>query len=269
MHSKGGREMKPQVICIPGGVAPAAQRYAPLEAAVGQTAELHLKDLEVYREAAPPANYSVDLELRGIDKFAASLGLDRFHLVGYSGGGFMSLAYAGTRPRRLLSLGLFEPAMVPGQLTAEEQSIMATLKARLDGLTGSELMSAFVREQVKPGVQVPPMSGPLPPDLQNRPAGIAAMMRAFLAFEFDRASLSAGGFPVYLGYGDLTHEIEAVKAGVLARLFGDIRIQRYRGIHHFVPPDQIYTPAHAKTLEELWFRAETAASAPQLSSAPQ
>ena len=256
--------MKPQVICIPGGVAPAAQRYAPLKAAVGQTAELHLKDLEVYRDAAPPTDYSIDLELAAIDRFANSLQFDRFHLVGYSGGGFMALAYAGTRPHRLLSLGLFEPAMVPGQLTAEEQSVMATLKARLDGLTGPQLMEAFAREQVRPGVQLPPMSGPFPPEMQNRPAGIAAMMRAFLAFEFDRASLSAGGFPVYLGYGDLTHEIEAVKAGVLARLFGDIRIQRYPGIHHFVPPDQIYTPAHAKSLEELWCRAEAATLAPQL-----
>lgn len=257
--------MKPQVICVPGGVAPAAQRYAPLKAALGDAAEIYLKDLEVYRDATPPTDYSIELELAAIDRFADSLRLDRFHLVGYSGGGFISLAYAGTRRERLFSLGLFEPAMVPGQFTDEERSIMAKLKAKLDGLTGPDFMSAFVREQVKPGVQLPPMSGPFPPELQNRPVGIAAMMRAFLAFEFDRAALRDAGFPVYLGYGDLTHEVEVVKAGVLARLFRDIRIQRYPGIHHFVPPDQIYTPAHAKSLEELWHRAEAAALAPQLS----
>ncbi len=256
--------MKSQVVCLPGGVAPAVQRYAPLIATVGGEAQLHLKDLEVYRDDTPPADYSVVLELDAVDRFADSLGLDRFHLVGYSGGGFISLAYAGTRPARLLSLGLFEPAMVPGQLTAEEQSIMATLKAKLDGLTGPEFMSAFVREQVKPGVRLPPMSGPFPPEMQNRPAGISAMMRAFLAFEFDRASLRAVGFPVYMGYGDLTNEIEAVKAGVLARVFGDIRLQRYPGIHHFVPPEQIYTRAHATSLMELWLRAE-ARLVPQLS----
>lgn len=256
--------MKSQVVCLPGGVAPAAQRYAPLIATVGGEAELHLKDLEVYREETPPADYSVVLELDAIDRFADSLGLDRFHLVGYSGGGFISLAYGGTRPARLLSLGLFEPAMVPGHQTAEEQSIMATLRAKLDGLTGPEFMSAFVREQVKPGVQLPPMAGPFPPEMQNRPAGVAAMMRAFLAFEFDRASFRAGGFPVYLGYGDLTHEIEAVKAGVLARVLGDIRVQRYPGIHHFVPPEQIYTRAHATSLKELWLRAD-ARLVPQLS----
>src|SRR5690349_190270 len=107
--------MKPQVICVPGSVAPAAQRYGPLIQAVGDGANLHLKDLEVYREAAPPEGYGIDDEATAIDRLADSKNLDRFHLVGYSGGGFISLAYAGTRPRRILSLALFEPAQIPGR----------------------------------------------------------------------------------------------------------------------------------------------------------
>jgi pimeloyl-ACP methyl ester carboxylesterase len=256
--------MKPQVICLPGGVAPAAQRYAPLVAAVGADAELHLKDLEVYRRDAPPDDYSIDLELQGIDSFAASLGLDRFHLVGYSGGGFASLAYAGTRPKRLLSLSLFEPAMVPGRMSAEEQASSDALNAKLHGLTGTEFMSSFVREQVKPGVELPSPAGPVGPEMQKRPAGIAAMMRVFAELDFDRSSLRAGGFPVYYGYGDMSDDIQEVKAGVLARLFGEIRIERYPGVHHFVPPAQIYTPAHAKALLENWRRGEAAASAAEL-----
>ncbi|GAC1643748.1 MAG: hypothetical protein NVS9B11_13540 [Candidatus Dormibacteraceae bacterium] len=54
------------------------------------------------------------MEVEAIKRFADSLGLARFHLLGYSGGGFMSLAFAGAHPRRLLSLALFEPASVPG-----------------------------------------------------------------------------------------------------------------------------------------------------------
>lgn len=255
--------MKPQVICLPGGVAPAAQRYAPLKAAIGEAAELHLKDLEVYRDAAPPADYSIDLELAAVDRFAHSLRLDRFHLVGYSGGGFVSLAYSGTRQERLLSLGLFEPAMIPGLMTAREQAEVEALRHSLDGLTGPAFMSTFVQEQVKPGVQLPPMSGPFPPEMQNRPAGMAALMRAFMNYEFNRDSLRAALFPVYLGYGDQTRELEEIKAGILVQLFGDIHVHRFEGIHHFVSPEQIYTPAHAKSLRELWLRAE-AHSAPEL-----
>jgi hypothetical protein len=42
---------RPQVICIPGGVARAADRYAPLQAAIDGNADLHLKDLEVPEHA--------------------------------------------------------------------------------------------------------------------------------------------------------------------------------------------------------------------------
>ncbi|HEX2646476.1 MAG TPA: hypothetical protein VHO95_04550 [Candidatus Dormibacteraeota bacterium] len=48
--------MKPQVVCVPGSVAPAAQRYRPLIDGVGDAADFHLKDLEVYREAKPSAD---------------------------------------------------------------------------------------------------------------------------------------------------------------------------------------------------------------------
>jgi hypothetical protein len=42
-----------QAICLPGGVAPASQRYAPLAAATSGRADLHLKDLEVQRDGTP------------------------------------------------------------------------------------------------------------------------------------------------------------------------------------------------------------------------
>jgi pimeloyl-ACP methyl ester carboxylesterase len=249
--------MKAQVICIPGSVAPAAQRYRPLIDGAGAAAELHLKDLEVYREAAPPSDYSIDEELEAIDRFADSNGLDRFHLIGYSGGGFISLAYAGTRPGRLLSLGLFEPAQIPGRLTDEEQAFFTGLQRKLEGLSGDQFMATFIREQVKPGTQLaPPPPGPVSPEMQKRPAGIAALIKAFGAYPFDRELLEEAAFPVFYGYGDLSHPEQALKAGILARLFADIRVHRYGGVHHFVPPEMIYTPDHVGALLDLWQRGE-------------
>jgi pimeloyl-ACP methyl ester carboxylesterase len=253
--------MKPQVICVPGSVAPAAVRYKPLVDNVGDAADLYLKDLEVYREAAPPASYGIPEELEAIDRLAESKRLDRFHLVAYSGGGFISLAYAGTRPRRLISLTLFEPARIPGELTDREREFFTGLERKLDGLHGDAFMSTFVREQVKPGaVLPPPPSGPPSPEMQKRPAGIAALIKAFEAYAFDRRLLAAAEFPVFYGYGDMSHPEQAVKAGILAELFEDIRVRRYHGIHHFVPADQIYTPEHAALLLDHWRRAESAAA---------
>lgn len=249
--------MRPQVICVPGSVAPAAQRYRPLIEAVGDAADLHLKELEVYRETRPSADYSVDEEVKAIERLADSKQLSRFHLVGYSGGGFVSLAYAGTHPKRVMSLALFEPARIPGTLTRDEATFFSTLKAKLQGLEGDQFMSAFVREQVKPGVQVPPPPpGPLSPEMLKRPAGIAALIRAFDAYPFERDWLRSAQFPVYYGYGDLSHAEQALKAGILAQLFADIRVQRFSGVHHFVPPEQIYTSAHAESLLDLWMRCE-------------
>ena len=248
--------MKPHVICVPGSVAPAAQRYRPLMEAVGDAADFHLKDLEVYREAAPPAGYSIEEELDAIDRFAESLHLDRFHLVAYSGGGFISLAYAGTRPERVLSLGVFEPARIPGPLTEPEEAFFSGLEAKLKGLEGDQFMSTFVREQVKPGAQLPPPPpSPPSPEMRKRPAGIAALIRAFDAYGFDRESLRPATFPVFYGYGDQSHEEQAVKAGILAQLFPDIHVERFTGVHHFVPPEQIYTRRHVQALQDLWANA--------------
>jgi pimeloyl-ACP methyl ester carboxylesterase len=253
--------MKPQVICVPGSVAPAAQRYGPLIERVGGEADLHLKELEVYREAAPPAGYSIDEELTAIDRLADANGLDRFHLVGYSGGGFISLAYSGTRPQRLLSLSLFEPAQIPGKLTAEEEEFFAVLARKLEGLHGDAFMSTFIREQIKPGaVLPPPPAGPVPADMQKRPGGIAALIKAFREFPFDRDVLRSATFPVLYAYGDLSHQEQALKAGILAQLFSDIHVHRYAGVHHFVPPDQIYTADHAALLLDFWLIAERSAS---------
>lgn len=253
--------MKYEVICIPGSVAPAAQRYAPLVAASRDVAELHLKDLEVYRDQAPPPDYSIEMELAGIDRYADSLGLGRFHLVGYSGGGFVSLAYAATRPARLLSLGLFEPARIPGAHTAVEQAANRSLHEQLRGLDGQDFMSAFVRLQLKPGVQPPPAPASPPPEMRNRPAGISAMIRAFDGYRLDRALFEACSFPVFAGYGDLSDDYQVVKVQVLAGLFGDIQVRRYRGVHHFVASEEIYTAQHVGELVNLWQRAEKALAA--------
>ena len=133
------------------------------------------------------------------------------------------------------------------------------LESKLRGLQGDQFMAMFVREQVKAGVQLSPPTGPVSPEMRKRPAGIAALVRAFPEFHFDRNDLRSCAFPVFYAYGDLSHEEQAVKAGILARLFPDIRVQRFAGIHHFVPPEMIYTSEYARSLLEHWRRAEQSA----------
>lgn len=250
------------VIALPGGVMPAAIRYAPLQAAVSDAADFHFKDLEVYTGDAPPPGYSITTEVDALARFADSFGLERFHLVGYSGGGFVSLAFAGAYPKRLLSLALFEPARVPGALTPEEAALDDRFRRGMAGLTGPDFMRAFVSLQLREGVEAPPPpSGPPAPWMRTRPAGLAAMVQAFVEYPFDRNRLRACDFPVFLGYGDETNEFEEEKAAVLARLLPDIRIRRFKGIHHFVPPERIYNAEHVDLIRQLWAGVPSAVGA--------
>ena len=250
--------MTVHVIALPGGVMPAALRYQSLASSLGGDVQLHCKDLEVYSGDQPPHAYSIDREVEAVTQFAESLGLDRFHLLGYSAGGFVSLAFAGCHPDRLLSLALFEPASIPGQRTVEEVRLDAHLERQLAGLAGPEFMRAFIELQVRSGVELAPPAGPPPPWMSNRPQGLATMMAAFRTYRFDRASLRECRFPAFLGYGDLTAEHEEVWAAVLSRLLPDVRIKRFSGVHHFMPPEQIYTSDHVGALRDVWAHSSSA-----------
>src|SRR5260370_37931228 len=97
--------------------------------------------------------------------------------------------------------------------------------------------------------------------MRNRPAGISAMIRAFDTYRLDRTLLEACNFPAYIGYGDLSDDYQLVKAQVLARLFGDIQVRRYRVVFNDAAPPEIYTSEHAAELVDLWQRGEKALAA--------
>jgi pimeloyl-ACP methyl ester carboxylesterase len=247
--------MKSPIIALPGGVMPAAIRYAFLKSTLGDEVAFHVKDLEVYAGDDPPPGYAIEQEVAALAKFADGLQLQQFHLLGYSGGGFISLAFAGTYPERLLSLAVFEPARIPGALGPEEAKLDRELRQALAGAQGPDFMRAFTTMQVRAGVELPPPAGPPPPWMGKRPLGLAAMMRAFGSYDFDRNRLRACKFPVFYGYGDLTSEMVEFQAAVIGGLVPDVHVMRFAGIHHFVPPEQIYTREHVRALRDLWERA--------------
>src|SRR6266516_954039 len=99
-----------RVIALPGSVLPAELAYPALVAALGADAEVVAKELEVYATPEAPPDYTLDLEVAGVLRVADERGWERFHLVGYSGGGAAALAVAARHPERLSSLALLEPA---------------------------------------------------------------------------------------------------------------------------------------------------------------
>lgn len=108
-------EMRP-VVFLPGIIMPAAIQYRPLLNVLKDRVRPILKDLEVYNSSeTPPAHYDLGIEVEGLRRAAEAAGLQRFHLVGYSGGGAVALAFAAAYPEKLESLALSEPAVIPSQ----------------------------------------------------------------------------------------------------------------------------------------------------------
>ena len=152
--SRDGEQLEP-VVLVPGGVNPATISYGPLLEVIKGKAQVVLKDLEVDAADSPPPNYSLELEAEAIRQAADAAGFERFHLVGYSGGGACCLVFISRFPERVLSLALIEPAWIgQGESTPEEQEYWAEAY-RVMALPAQERMAAFVRANSREGTEPP------------------------------------------------------------------------------------------------------------------
>jgi pimeloyl-ACP methyl ester carboxylesterase len=252
------REGPWQVILLPGGVLPAGPAYGPLLAELGTSVDARPKELEIYATDAPPDGYSLAMEVEGITRLADSAGFDRFHLVGYSGGGASSLAFAASQPDRLLSLALMEPAFAGWQeMTDAERSQFERFRALLDK-DGPEMLADFQALQLAPGVDpIPSPPGPAPPWMAKRPAALHALLRTFLASDLELDDLRRFDRPVWFALGGRSNpDYYARMAARLARVFPDFALEVFPDRHHFDPPHRIEPRRVAASLRSLWARAE-------------
>lgn len=250
-----------RVILLPGVVLPAALAYGSLLDELGADADVVAKDLEVYATGEPPADYSLDLEVSGVVREADERGWDRFHIVGYSGGGAAALAVAAHRPERLLSVALLEPAWAGNWDLAPAEEALRREYERLESLPHDRFMRAFMQVQVLPGVELPPPPGDPPEWMATRPAGIAALTRTFKTYDLDREALEAFSRPVYFALGGLSNPDQYREiAARLARVFPDFELEVFDDRHHFDPPHRVEPDRLARSLRAVWRRAERSES---------
>jgi pimeloyl-ACP methyl ester carboxylesterase len=246
------------VIMLPGAVLPASLAYEALQEELGDSVNAIAKELEVYRRDSPPAGFTLGVEVDGILRCAEEGGFDRFHLVGYSGGGASSLAFAASHPDRLKSLALLEPAWAGNENLGPEEAEVWEDFRRIAELPPDEMMPAFMAKQLRPGVEPPPPPpGPPPPWMSLRPAGIGAFLNAFSSGELDLDALRGFEQPVYFALGGLSNpdyfEREAER---LSRVFPDFTLEVFEDRHHFDPPHRVEPERVASSLRALWSRME-------------
>jgi pimeloyl-ACP methyl ester carboxylesterase len=246
------------VILLPGGILPADLAYGGLVEALDGHVDAVAKDLELYACDEPPDDYRLDDEVAGVVREADARGWERFHLVGYSGGGAAALAAAARRPDRLLSLALLEPAWAGSwDLSEAERTVWRELE-RLDARSPDEFMAAFVRLELRQGVAPPaPQPGPPPAWMTKRPAGIRAFIRTFRTYDLDRESLRRFDRPVYYALGGLSNpDLYGEIAERLSGVFDDFTLEVFEERHHFDPPHRIEPERLARSLHALWERGE-------------
>ena len=246
-----------RVVLLPGAVLPAEPAYAALRASLGDSVDAVAKDLAVYAGDQPPPDYSLDTEAQGILREADAHGFDRFHLVGYSGGGAASLAFAAEHGERLLSLALMEPGWAGNERTPEEEAVWERFRA-LEVLPPDQVMREFTRLQLAPGVEPgPPAEGPPPVWMAKRPAGMRAFLHAFDDSDLDLEALRAFDRPVYFALGGRSNpDLYGRMAERLATIFPDFTLETFPERHHFDPPHRIEPDRLASSLLALWERAE-------------
>jgi pimeloyl-ACP methyl ester carboxylesterase len=250
--------MRTQAIFLPGRVMPADLAYGALREALGTDVEAIAKDLEVYAGPEPPPGYALEHEIDGVLRAARDAGFDRFHLVGYSGGGASSLAFAASQHDRLRSLALFEPAWMGNEgLFPEEQAVWREFD-RIAELPPEEMMPAFVATQLAPGVEPPPPPpGPPPPWMANRPAGLRAFIKTFSSSTLDLQRLRSFERPVYFALGGRSNPDYYGQMAERAReIFPDFTLDIFTERHHFDPPHRIEPERTARALRAHWARAD-------------
>lgn len=248
---------KRPVVLIPGGVLPAELAYADLRRALGADVDVIANDHAVYAAELPPADYTLDLEVEAVLRAADERGFGRFHLVGYSGGGAVALVLCAGHPERLLSLTLMEPAWAGNETLSADEQAQREEYDRVMALPEDQRMGPFMRAALGSGAAIPEgPTGPAPPWMAKRPAGLEAFWRAFARRHLELDRLRAFGAPVLLVVGGRSSAAAHAQAQRLAEVFPDARIETYAERHHFDPPHRAEAERLAVQLHELWDRAD-------------
>ena len=250
--------MPHRAILLPGAVLPADLAYGGLIQELGPDVEAVAKDLALYATDEPPPDYTLDHEVEGVLREADERGWERFHLVGYSGGGAAGLAFTARHPDRVSSLTLMEPAWAGSWDQSPAEQALWREGARIRSLPAEQFMAAFMRLNLRPGVEPPPPpSGDPPPWMTKRPPGLRALTRAFESYDLDRDALARFDRPVHYVLGALSNPDQYQEIATrLARVFGDFTLEVYDGRHHFDPPHRAEPGRLARSLRELWDRAD-------------
>lgn len=198
-----------------------------------------------------------NVEVEGVRRLADEAGFERFHLVGYSGGGSCALAFCAAHPEQLLSLTLNEPAWGGSEGWTEEERDYWRQLDDIMKLPPEKMMAAFMQTGQPADEPSSSDDEPPPPWFARRPAGLRALHAAFMTYHLDLERLRSFDRPVLYVTGGKSNPIENEPiVDRLGRVFADFTREIYEERHHFDPPHRAEPKRFAGSLKRLWERAE-------------
>jgi pimeloyl-ACP methyl ester carboxylesterase len=230
------------LVCV-NGVVPPELTFARLVREVAER-PVRLHDLVGYSELLPPG-YGVETEIDALDQV-----VDRpaAHLLGYSAGASVALAFASARPDRVASLTLVEPPWVGAPDGSGFQRHMDEVMLHTPA---ERRWEEFHRLLTRPGADVPPPPPNPPPWAARRIARGEQVWEALRAHLIGADRLAALTAPVFLPVAADSHPWFTDAAHRLAAQLPSATVEVFPG-NHVRPPHVGEPERFAARLRELW-----------------
>ena len=225
--------MAASLVCLNGAV-PAYLTFAPLVRALPER-NLVLRDLLGYADP-PPNGYTLDAELSALDAVVVALG-GTVHLLGYSAGASVALAYAAAYPHHLASLTLAEPPWIGDDAgDPVERDFLTRLDQVMLGTPAERRWEPFHAALAPPGAPAPPLPARVPAWAPLRVAAGERIWRALRSAPLDLSTLATLRGPLYLPVAGDSHPRFATAAHRLATAAPASWVDVYSGCTHVDPP---------------------------------
>jgi pimeloyl-ACP methyl ester carboxylesterase len=244
------------VVCLNGN-APVQDTFAPLATYLHGEVALVLKDREAYSRA-PGECLTLADEIMGVCRIGEEKELPSFHLLRYSAGGVVALAFTAAYHERVRTLALIEPPWMGNDTTsADAKALHSALDHVLTEVPVDQRMAQFRQAIMRPGESPAPLPpGPSPAWASMRAAQGAMLWQAIRAAPLETERLRTFTAPVYVAVGTRSHPGFRATADAVVSLFPHASLGMYEGADHFQIHTQ-YADRLAAALRTLWAQAQS------------